>query len=458
MAFSKSIHKAQIPIGCQLCESGTTIQWKCVNCSLLLCIKCKEIHLKIKNVGDHKIVDIKEVRRDDESKGILKFSEIDCQDHDNQTCVFYCKSCEKFICTKCITKSHKGHDAVDEDDYQAELNKLLDMQRETESKLSKLALTKVIPSKSSPQKLNSEKKEIKENPNPNIKVTRQFTTGLNDVHTVISDSHDSVWIADWYNDVLNQLKVTKDNIQVKSKLNISVFDMAVYSTNSLLLSVHNETRVKLLNDRTLQISDSKYSTAPLFPHCLNISRDKKVIVGAVKSNAKGQLFKSTGRRAVIVMDEEGNRVNQYEHDSNNEPLFTLPSKITSTNNGNICVADVLDESYRGRVVILGNTGNILQIYNGHSDIDSQDSPFRPTDIKTTPADNIIVANYYNHTLHILSCDGVLIKYIMTEDVEIFMPYSLALYGPEQLYIGCLSDESSEEFVKAKLYQVRYSGF
>lgn len=457
MSFSKSIQKAQIPVGCQLCDSGTTIQWKCMDCSLLLCSKCKDIHLKIKNAKDHRIVDIKEVRIQNESEGISNFKEINCQEHDNQTCVFYCKTCEQLICIKCITKNHKGHDAVDEEEYKAELYKLKEMQKETESKLSKLSkVTKCIPDKTSTQKFRSGKNEMKEEKaEPNTKVSRQFTTGLHAVHTVISDSHDSVWIADWNNDVLNQLKVTKDNIQVKSKLDIKVLDMIVYSTNSLLLSVHKETRLKLLNVRTLQLSDSKYSTAPLLPHCLSISRDKKIIIGAVKSNSKGQLFTSTGRQAVIVMDEEGNRVNRYEHDSKNEPLFTLPSKITSTNNGNICVVDVLDESCRGRVVILGNTGNILQLYNGHSDIDSQDSPFRPSDIKTTPADNIIVASYYNHALHILSCDGFLITFIMTEDVGIRMPYSLAISGPEHFYIGCLCYLRDKE---AKLYQVRYSKF
>ncbi|CAG2227883.1 unnamed protein product [Mytilus edulis] len=204
--------------------------------------------------------------------------EINCQEHDNQTCVFYCKTCEQLICIKCITKNHKGHDAVDEEEYKAELYKLKEMQKETESKLSKLSkVTKCIPGKTSTQKFRSGKNEMKEEKaEPNTKVSRQFTTGLHAVHTVISDSHDSVWIADRNNDVLNQLKVTKDNIHVKSKLDIKVLDMIVYSTNSLLLSVHKETRLKLLNVRTLHLSDSKYSTAPLLPHCLSISRDKNL--------------------------------------------------------------------------------------------------------------------------------------------------------------------------------------
>ncbi|CAC5408261.1 unnamed protein product [Mytilus coruscus] len=226
--------------------------------------------------------------------------------------------------------------------------------------------------------------------------------------------------------------------------------MAVTSSNNSLLSVVGDPRLKLLNGSTRQISDSKYNVAPLWTCGIHVTRDQKVVVGAVTT---GTLFMGTGSQMVIVMDEKGIRVKQYELDNNKKPLFTFPYRITSTGDGNICVVDVLDSSYRGRVVVLGQAGNIVQIYNGHHDVNSPEKPFRPSGIVTTPANNIVVADCDNHTLHILSCAGAVFIYIMTDDVGIRFPYSLALSGQGHLYIGCATTDS----VKAKLYQVQYSG-
>ncbi|CAC5403584.1 unnamed protein product [Mytilus coruscus] len=311
MASRMSMRKAQIPLGCQLCGSGTKIQWKCINCSLLLCSKCKEIHLKIKDAKNHTIVDFKEVKPQEPSEENLDFSEINCQEHDDQTCVFYCKTCEQFICTKCITKVHKGHDASDEEEYKAELNKLLEIQRETENKLKKLALSKTISSTINVPHFESEKREVSEQETkPNIELTRHFTLDLRNIHTVISYSQGLLWISDASNKVIQNVKLTKEDTQVLLEFNTNVYDMAINSTNNLLLSIVGETGLKLFNDYNGDISDSEYNVAPLLTCSIHVTRDKKVIIGA-KTQTNEQ---SAKRKVVIVMDEKGNHIKQYEHD------------------------------------------------------------------------------------------------------------------------------------------------
>ncbi|CAC5358516.1 unnamed protein product [Mytilus coruscus] len=320
----------------------------------------------------------------------------------------------------CVTKVHKGHDAVDEEEYKAELYKLLEIQRETEIKLSKLALSRVAPGKVDPYQFAVEVKE--EQRKPNVKVTRQFTTDLTNIDTVISHSDDTVWIADRVNKTMKHSKLTKDNIQVISKVRTHVFDMSINTDNGVLLSVGGEW-VKLLNEGPVRISNSNCNVAPLRTFGIHATKDWKVITGAV---THGSAFTGTGRRVVIVMDEKGNHEKIYEHDRDNKPLFTFPRRITGTSNGNICVIDKLDTSHRGRVVFLGPAGNILHIYTGHPDINSNDSPFRPSGILTTSSDNIIVADFHNHTLHILNCNGVTITYIRTDYLGIMEPFSLCL--------------------------------
>ncbi|XP_071136935.1 tripartite motif-containing protein 42-like [Mytilus edulis] len=114
MAFSKSLTKGQIPVGCQLCEGGQKIEWKCTDCSLLICDRCKVgVHLRI--AKDHRIVNIREIGEVEDSWDSFVFSELKCKDHHNQPCSLYCRTCNKVICLKCIAKSHNGHTFVDEE-------------------------------------------------------------------------------------------------------------------------------------------------------------------------------------------------------------------------------------------------------------------------------------------------------------------------------------------------------
>lgn len=137
MAFSKSLPKGQIPVGCQLCEGGQKIEWKCTDCSLLMCDRCKVgVHLRI--AKDHGIVNIREIGEVEDSWDSFVFSELKCKDHHNQPCSLYCRTCNKVICLKCIVKSHNGHTFVDEEEFIAKKEVLKEGQKKFEKYLSKL--------------------------------------------------------------------------------------------------------------------------------------------------------------------------------------------------------------------------------------------------------------------------------------------------------------------------------
>ena len=57
-----AIPQEQCPILCQLCEVDVRVKWKCQNCDLLLCTKCKDtVHSKIKTERAHTIIIINQV-------------------------------------------------------------------------------------------------------------------------------------------------------------------------------------------------------------------------------------------------------------------------------------------------------------------------------------------------------------------------------------------------------------
>ncbi|XP_052065085.1 uncharacterized protein LOC127704890 [Mytilus californianus] len=432
MAFKQSTLKAQIPIGCQFCEGETKIEWKCLDCSLLMCTRCKEkVHLKIKSASDHRIINIKDVGFCQESKEHFKLSDIKCQEHAGQVCCLFCQTCKQFICLKCLTKFHRGHEVLEEEEYNSEMIR---------QELSKLTVL------SKPQVMKTDKANIK------IKVDTKFVTDLSRIYSLVYCQDDSVWIADNRNTV-QHIKIEQNKIDVISRFNMIVWDMAITSTNDILIS-DGGTLLKMMNAGTGQITHTIYDIAPLTTCRIHITRDDRVIIGAIPS---GKIFPAKGKRVVIMMDLRGNHLTEFEYDKTNKPLFTYPYRITTTSHGNICVVDKLDETRRGRVIILGQSGQVVQIYTGHPDVNTEDRPFKPSDILTTPLDNVIVADSKNHALHILQSDGQIITYYRVNHIGIRGLYSLALSTPGHFYIGNYTSDGSQEN-KAKLYELKYSGF
>ncbi|XP_063420323.1 uncharacterized protein LOC134705535 [Mytilus trossulus] len=107
MAYFQSVHKSEIPINCHLCDSKKNIKWKCLDCGLFICDKCKEgRHLRIKNAQDHKVISIKDVGLHCEK---LDFTNIKCTNHTEQSCCLFCKRCGSLVCPTCVSKVHKKH-------------------------------------------------------------------------------------------------------------------------------------------------------------------------------------------------------------------------------------------------------------------------------------------------------------------------------------------------------------
>ncbi|XP_076113697.1 uncharacterized protein LOC143081958 [Mytilus galloprovincialis] len=109
MASSSS--EIQTPINCQFCETEKLIKWKCFDCELLICDKCKDkIHLKIKGGQEHRILDIEDIGDQPEE---LDFTNFKCQEHSGNINCLFCKTCDILVCPVCIAKLHKMHDLVE---------------------------------------------------------------------------------------------------------------------------------------------------------------------------------------------------------------------------------------------------------------------------------------------------------------------------------------------------------
>ncbi|CAG2241912.1 unnamed protein product [Mytilus edulis] len=164
----------QVPISCSLCEEDTSIQWKCFNCDMLMCAKCKEkIHVKFKFAKNHKVVSIDEVGRYTEK---IDFCHLSCKIHPRQSCVLFCKSCDCLVCPICISETHNGHGLIAiEEGYEIKIEKLKTSQMNIRTNIDEL------------QKRNAEikdidRKELSQFENTMKKIKDQEILLKNEVH------------------------------------------------------------------------------------------------------------------------------------------------------------------------------------------------------------------------------------------------------------------------------------
>ncbi|XP_063402663.1 uncharacterized protein LOC134686805 [Mytilus trossulus] len=547
----------QVPVSCSLCEENTRIEWKCLNCDMLMCDKCKEkIHVKFKFAKDHKVVSIAEVGL---HKDEIDFSNISCSKHPVQSCVMFCKSCIYLVCPLCISETHNGHGLVTiregyeiligklktrgknmgtninelekrkeevKDVNQTELSKFEntmkkikdqnvrlkkevdqhtgkletelikkweDVHRCTETEEKEVSLLiKSLTSKRSEvddiiQSTDSKRvfvdglglvQSMEEMITPpdskfdsipiflpgqitpynigslenistkgEIRIMKQFDTEISDVQFMAACCEDTLWITDCK--ILQKVKIEGMSLKIIDQKDIGIYGMASTPSKDLLL-VTAGPRLKQISGQTGEMTDSLYEVKGLEEtSAVHVNSDGKVTVGAFSGEI---VFPAVGRRVVVVMDKHGKHETTYENDRQGNPIFTYVLKITRTKNGNICVVDILSEDERGRVVILSEDGDVLNIFSGHPEVNTDKIPFKPMCAFTTPSDNIIVSNL-NHNIYFLNNSGNYIGYCDTSIKGIILPRSFCSTEAGHTYVGCVVPNGSSD--KAKIYEVNF---
>ncbi|VDI50159.1 Hypothetical predicted protein [Mytilus galloprovincialis] len=552
MALSKTV-KGQTPLKCKLCEiEGAKIKWKCLNCIMLMCTNCKDnIHVKFKLAKDHKIIDIKEAGDCLEEPD---FTNLICDEHTGESCVMFCSTCDRLVCTTCISILHNGHGLVKIDEgYRIKMERYKTDRKKSKEKIKELKnikensnevrmkdsaqykeLIKKIEAQNIKIKKEADKyteelivelkekwgifqkeelndvekvvtnlKELRSNEKRiiqsmdtekiftdcgklsmavneigtrirtisflpgqmspyhmgslqivsnviTINIVKQFQTDMSELFNITVSPDRSLWISD--NSVLQKVKPVKHKLIVESTMKMEIYGTAATVSGDILMVTHGPV-LKQISGRTGKITDSVYRVNKLFNTAIHVTKDGKVIVG-VKDGGKS--WPATGRRAIVVMNQKGDHETIYEHDKNNIRIFTYPESVTSTDNGNICVVDWLSDDCRGRVVVLSQDGDILQIFRGHPDINNESKPYRPMQIITTPSDNLIVTQLNLYIFYILNNCGHLITHCNVGEMSIQRPYSLCFTKtPGQLYIGCTKVAGSSD--KGKLFEVNING-
>ena len=137
MASSQSIRKGQTALVCQLCENDPKLKWKCIDCGLLMCQRCRDkVHPKFPLAQDHIIIDIKDIHQH-QSEPKLEFTQLKCGVHTGQKSCLYCITCDELVCPLCIAKTHnKQHDLIEiSEGYQIRAEKIRNGQKNIDQKI-----------------------------------------------------------------------------------------------------------------------------------------------------------------------------------------------------------------------------------------------------------------------------------------------------------------------------------
>ncbi|XP_071172960.1 uncharacterized protein [Mytilus edulis] len=104
---TSNLGEAQIPCVCHLCEDEKEIRWKCKECSLLMCDKCKrKVHVKFKAADEHTVIKVEDIGKDGSFKPNLF---VLCEEHPEQKICIFCKKCNQLVCPLCLSENHKDH-------------------------------------------------------------------------------------------------------------------------------------------------------------------------------------------------------------------------------------------------------------------------------------------------------------------------------------------------------------
>ncbi|VDI06409.1 tripartite motif-containing protein 2/3 [Mytilus galloprovincialis] len=280
-----------------------------------------------------------------------------------------------------------------------------------------------------------------------LNIISEYQTEFTGVSDIIPCPDKSIWINCNKDEKLIKVKLEGNILNTLSSFKIDAYGIAVLPSNDILLSTAETSRLQQLSVTTGKLTDTVYDVAPLVPTVIHITSDNKIIVGGNNEEL--------GRKAVFVMNKKGDHETVYEHDEYNQLIFKYPWSITCTSNCNIHVVDCHPDSDSGRVVVLGQGGDIINTYTGHTDV-NKNIPFQPVRIVTTPRDKVVVVDFKTNVFHILNNAGEPLTQFNTKDNSINNPFSLAFTSTGQFYIGCTNPDSSTT-KKAEIYHVTLSG-
>lgn len=441
----------QVSLSCAVCFTRKNLKYRCLECNVVLCEKCKYTHSFSASNSSHNVLSFDSITMNNCTEHEIR--KMHCKKHNTKTYSLFCQTCKILICEDCFVESHSTyHITID-------IDKFVHEQYTSEDKSRKKSLKTRSSEDSDFIMVDCPKDDSSRT--VEIKLIKTFTTNLPAINCIEIINKDEACICHYKGDIC-KIKLTPTLITNKLKYYDEVkgynpADIAVNSVGDIFFICKHDNvinQVKKNKHNKIQVSPlSKHFK--MEPLCIHIEKDNDSVIWIGLAEFKANFERAhNSSRLVVSMLSDGKECNIFEHTDAKEPLFTFPWRIT-TNQDIIYVMDRKSQ-YTGTVVALNKCGKLKWRY---SDINQSFSsrPFFPSDVVVTEFAKIIVLDSANNAFHILSYDGIQLLRQPLEDLKMDYPISMKFDELHYLWIGSGYKGAIDNKLKAKLYKIQITG-
>lgn len=174
-----------------------------------------------------------------------------------------------------------------------------------------------------------------------------------------------------------------------------------------------------------------WTTKPLMPLGVGLALDGGLLVCLVDKDCYDVGVESM--RMVQHLTDEGHLTETYEYAEDKKTrLFNFPYRVAENFNTDICVVDRQSKD----VVIIKVVSfdrRLKFMYHGNEHTKDR---FHPSGIVCDSSCRIIITDFNNHCIHVLSEEGVFLNFLTTDNDGLKYPYCLSLYDNHRLWVGC----------------------
>ncbi|CAC5418607.1 unnamed protein product [Mytilus coruscus] len=282
-----------------------------------------------------------------------------------------------------------------------------------------------------------------------FKVIKQYKTELALVENLLCCNDAAVRISYFYSHYLQKVELSNGSLHTTQIYGNGIISMALLPSGDILVS-DMESSLKILPYSTSKVKPTKYDVYPFVTLAVHVTSDHRIVVGARENQPNS--FPVIGARQVIMMNMDGKQEKVYRTDNEGKPIFTVPYRITTDNDNNIYVIDVINKDWSGRILALDKTNGVKWTYSGHPYINTKQT-FKPRDLVVSNFDNIITTDSTVHMIYIVNTSGQCIHHLNTEDLlGIELPFSVEIDNSGTLYLGCSTYKGERE--EAKIYTIQ----
>ncbi|EDO36856.1 predicted protein, partial [Nematostella vectensis] len=95
------------PVPCTNCDLNATANSRCLDCGEFLCVDCYNVHKRIRQTKEHRIMTISELLASNTEEILSRVAY--CNTHTTEPLKYYCESCNLAACRDCLIIEHREH-------------------------------------------------------------------------------------------------------------------------------------------------------------------------------------------------------------------------------------------------------------------------------------------------------------------------------------------------------------